>query len=144
MFTHSPHTHPQTCTQTKKRMCVSPSPSSLSLLPPPFPSHHHQLQTTLEQYISGEEEAVHQGGYTALQGASDLQAMFAPKRRTGRKGHGHLSFRFDSSRHAISINSYMKEQRDLELAEVRVRAWAGLAQFGGCHGNRPPFPRRVW
>ena len=58
------------------------------------------------------------GGYTALQGASDVQAMFATKRRTGRKGQGILSFRFDSSRHAISINSYMKEQRDLELAEV--------------------------
>ena len=77
-----------------------------------------QLETTLEQYISSEEEGVHQGGYSALQGASDVQAMFATKRRTGRKGHGILSFRFDSSRHAISINSYMKEQRDLELAEV--------------------------
>ena len=76
------------------------------------------METTLEQYISSEEEGVHQGGYSALQGASDVQAMFATKRRTGRKGHGILSFRFDSSRHAISINSYMKEQRDLELAEV--------------------------
>lgn len=26
-------------------------------------------------------------------------------------------FRFESSRHAISISSYMREQRDLELAE---------------------------
>ncbi len=26
-------------------------------------------------------------------------------------------FRFDSSRHAISISSYMREQRDMELAE---------------------------
>ena len=82
-----------------------------------------QLETTLEQYISSEEEGVHQGGYTALQGASDVQAMFATKRRTGRKGQGILSFRFDSSRHAISINSYMKEQRDLELAEVGAELW---------------------
>ena len=53
-----------------------------------------------------------------MQGSSDVQAMFASKRRAGRKGQGILSFRFDSSRHAMSINTYMKEQRDLELAEV--------------------------
>ncbi|CAI8041439.1 Exocyst complex component 4 [Geodia barretti] len=87
----------------------------------------HVLETTLEQYISSEEEGVHQGGYSALQGASDVQAMFATKRRTGRKGHGILSFRFDSSRHAISINSYMKEQRDLELAEGVERGTASGA-----------------
>ena len=34
-------------------------------------------------------------------------------------------FRFDSSRHAISISSYMREQRDLELAE------------GGAEGAKP-------
>jgi exocyst complex component 4 len=87
----------------------------------------HVLETTLEQYISSEEEGVHQGGYTALQGASDVQAMFATKRRTGRKGQGILSFRFDSSRHAISINSYMKEQRDLELTEGVERGTASGA-----------------
>lgn len=80
-----------------------------------------QLETTLEQYISGEDEGVQHGGYaTTLQGSSDVYAMFASKRRMGgRKGQGVLSFRFDSSRHAISINTYMKEQRDMELAEVR-------------------------
>ena len=63
-----------------------------------------------------------------MQGSSDVQAMFASKRRTGRKGQGILSFRFDSSRHAMSINTYMKEQRDLELAEVMNDAagcWMG-------------------
>lgn len=53
-----------------------------------------------------------------LQGSSDVQSLFMAKRRFGRKGQAAVSFRFDSSWHAISVNTYMKEQRDLELAEV--------------------------
>ena len=84
-----------------------------------------QLESTLEQYLSSEDESMHHGGYTTtLQGSSDVHAMFAAKRRmVGRKGQGVLSFRFDSSRHAISINTYMKEQRDLELVEVSIYKW---------------------
>ena len=89
-----------------------------------------------------EDEASQQGGFTALQGSSDVQAMFTAKRRHGRKGQGLLSFRFDSSRHAISINTYMKEQRDIELAEVRshtriisFRTWNKEEGGGGGGGG---------
>ena len=39
-------------------------------------------------------------------------------------------FRFDSSRHAISVHSYMKEQRDIELVE------GGLDVDTVVHSNR--------
>ena len=47
---------------------------------------------------------------------SDVHALFAPKMKPSKMAKKAL-FRFESSRHAISISSYMKEQRDIKLAE---------------------------
>lgn len=44
------------------------------------------------------------------------------KRRVPAKTRKQPLFRFDNSRHALSVSSYMKEQRDKELAsQVQVR-----------------------
>ena len=48
---------------------------------------------------------------------SDMQMYFATKKKSAPKMTKKPLFRFDSSRHAISVISYMREQRDLELAE---------------------------
>ena len=46
-----------------------------------------------------------------------MQMYFATKKKSALKVTKKPLFRFDSSRHAISVISYMREQRDLELAE---------------------------
>lgn len=55
---------------------------------------------------------------------SDAHSMFSRRKPPTARVTKKPLFRFDSSRHAISISSYMREQRDLELAgggEVAVR-----------------------
>lgn len=46
---------------------------------------------------------------------SDAHSMFSRRKPASARVTKKPLFRFDSSRHALSINSYMREQRDLEL-----------------------------
>ena len=55
---------------------------------------------------------------------SDVNAYFLTKKRAVSKVTKKPLFRFDSSRHAISIISYMREQRDLELVEAGAESVA--------------------
>lgn len=78
------------------------------------------LQNVLEVYLAYDEESSPQSGlagFSPFSGGSDINTFFAVKKKTATKGTKKLTFRFDSSRHAISVSSYMREQRDLELAE---------------------------
>lgn len=79
----------------------------------------HVLQTVMEMYLSVEEDVMSPttiNTYTPFMAASEVQGFFAPKRKSHRAGKKPF-FKFDSSRHAISVSTYMREQRDLELAE---------------------------
>ena len=74
------------------RYCSSPSPPL-----PPLPSLPSPL---------------------LLPSLSELQAAYSRKKASNKLTKKSI-FRFDSSRHALSVSSYLREQRDIELAKVR-------------------------
>ena len=57
---------------------------------------------------------VHTSCYTPFP-FSDAHSMFSRRKPATARVTKKPLFRFESSRHALSINSYMREQRDLEL-----------------------------
>ena len=98
--------------------------------PPPPPA---QVQLALEVYLAfGQEGAAGDAmaGFAAFTGTSDTIAMFSRKKTIASRVTKKPLFRFDSSRHAISVSSYMREQRDIELVGGKEGAESVA------HGNR--------
>ena len=60
-------------------------------------------------------------GGLAVSGPDFFAAYVRPKKNPT-KASKKPFFRFESSRHAISVSSYMREQRDIELVEGGVGA----------------------
>ena len=68
------------------------------------------------------------GFYYCLSSVRDTQAVFARRKAVMRVTKKPL-FRFESSRHAISVISYMREQRDIELAKGEEGAGTSNRHF---------------
>lgn len=78
------------------------------------------VQNALEVYLAVDEDTNSydvMSGFTAFTSPGDVHSLFSRRKATTTRMTKKPLFRFDSSRHAISINSYMREQRDLELAK---------------------------
>ena len=60
-------------------------------------------------------------GGLAVSGPDFFTSYVRPTKKHTTKMSKKLFFRFESSRHAISVSSYMKEQRDSELVKGGVR-----------------------
>ena len=98
-----------------------------------FPPPPAQVQLALEVYLAfGQEGAAGDAmaGFAAFTGTSDTIAMFSRKKTIASRVTKKPLFRFDSSRHAISVSSYMREQRDIELVGGKEGAESVA------HGNR--------
>ncbi len=86
--------------------------------------HFMQLQNVLEVYLAFDEDGSPMdtlSGGLAISGPDFFATYLRPKKHPN-KVSKKLLFRFESSRHAISVSSYMREQRDIELVEGGTRA----------------------
>ncbi|XP_003386577.1 PREDICTED: exocyst complex component 4-like [Amphimedon queenslandica] len=76
----------------------------------------HVLRDLLEIYLAVDEEKPHtaMSAFTPFAIAGHEFVIF--KKKVATKTRKQPLFRFDNSRHALSVSSYIKEQRDKELA----------------------------